>query len=327
MMKLNLRFIPFFIVLVVMSVAMALPVAGQTPENRQLYMPVAGRAMLTGPVFTILAGRYLPNDAVFTLDFFDGVSVTEVMSTTRGSAGWFIFDKVPLLEEGQYYQVSYYNGRYGAPNPDNATIAKGPKITTSVAGGFADGGPVLIYGGITLLTPSDGRQYAISHPLEWQDDTGFYYVTIYNLQGDKLYETEPSPTDKAYFFPLPPELSFNTPYIWQVSMENEDGTVVINNRSRREVTFVAEEPLPAPTNLGNNCNYSPNSSFISCDFFWGSVGENIEYSIYPNHWSTGTQQVLTVLCDTDFTWRVKARTETAESAWSIPRTHHPRCYS
>jgi hypothetical protein len=326
-MKFIIRWVPFFVVLAVLSIGMALPVAGQTPDDTRVYLPFAGRAMLTGPVFTILSGRYPADyDATFTLDFFDGISVTEVMSTTRGSAGWFIFDKLPLLEAGQYYQVSYYNGRYGPPDENNATIAKGPKITTSEAGGFRDGGFVFYKDGFTLSAPSDGRQYAYSHPLEWHQFGQRNYVTIYDLQGNELYKSEPSSNGQAYFSPLPSGLSFNTPYIWQVSMENENGSVLINNKSRREVTFVAEEPLPAPVNLGNECHNPPLSSLIFCDFFWDSVGENVEYSIYGHTWSTDIRQIMGIGCHSTFTWWVKARTETAESWRSIPKSFYPKCY-
>lgn len=332
-MKPILRLIPFFIVFGVMSVLLALPVVGQTPQNRQLYMPVAGRAILAGPVFTIVG--YGPADLILTLDFFDGVTTTEFMSTTRSSAGVFIFDKLPLLEPGQYYQVSYYNGRYGPVDENYAILKKAPRITSSVAGGAVGGNHIYpTKGQIRLRSPSDGRQYAFSSPLAWDYGSGWFYITFYDLQGNEVAETEPVLSDggighEAYLLPFPPELAFDTPYMWEVSIRNPDGSELIDNSARREIIFVAEEPLPAPTGLRNECYPADKWEEYYCDYSWDSLGEGTEYSLWGGDaagWTTNTTVRLRNYCAVPHRWHVRARTATGESTWSeMAATQPPAC--
>lgn len=217
-------------------------------------------------------------------------------------------------------------GRYGQPyDDDKITIVKTPPITSIVEGVSIYGG-FLILNPIRLAFPSDGRQYANAHPVQWYERYGHTLVSIYDLAGNLLYETEPTLFTTAHLFsPLPSELEFDTPYIWEVSIRNPDGSIGIDTKARREIIFVEEEPLPAPTGLRNQCD-GPKWRYYYCDYFWDSLGVGTEYSLYGGNdeeWITNTQFTNYEACELPRTWQVRARNETAESTWSESVTFTP----
>lgn len=315
------RFIPFLIVLGVMGGVLALPVGGQSLGNSRVHLPLVAHDRTYNRSFSIYG--QVGNDpnvsqdgAILTLDFFDGGTTTAIMTTTVVEGRKYFFRNVPLPGVGEYYQVRYNNGWYDQPYDDSKiTMVTSGYLASAVDGEDRNAG-LLYLEPIRLLFPSDGRQYANFHSVEWYDNYGFMLVTIYDLEGNVLYETEPTRYITEYLFsPLPSELTFNTRYIWEVSIRSPNGYSGIDNQARREIIFVEEEPLSAPTGLWNHCEPF-NNRVDDCDYFWDSLGEGTEYSLYGEYWIPNAYFKNSEYCQLPRRWHVRARNATAESTWS-----------
>lgn len=334
-MKFVIRLIPFLIVLGAMSALLALPVMGQTPKDTKVYLPLVAQGTGYGATFSIWG--LVDTKMILTLDLVQGEMVSPIFTATS-DVNLFRFPAVPLLELGQQYRVSYYNGQYGNPdNPNHLTIWHSFPITQSIPHSETYGGSI-IYDPIVQKSPSDGRQYAFTHPVEWHNNGILQYsINIYDIEGELLFTTQNLGTDNEYiFYPLPSPLRFNTPYIWEVMVIGPNGFIGIDEDSRREITFVYLPPLDRPTNLDVSC--TPPDRMSSCTFSWDPVPGATEYYVsgpwrVNEVWMAETILVENLYCGYEFDWTVKARNETAEGYWQTPVSvivpdcpcEHPAC--
>jgi hypothetical protein len=333
-MKFIIRWVPLFAVLAVLSIGMALPVAGQTPDNRQLYIPIVtqehnyGRSIsIYGRVDSVIGDR-----VILTLDFFDGVTMMPIVANL---VHWpyppeYTFLNLPPLEAGQFYQVSYYNGEFGNFNvPEHLKAWHSFPITESANGSLVEHN-FSIYN-FEFLFPSDGRQVQSPFSFQWKKSRDPYYVlNLYDTNETLLYSTTGGQIESYLFDPLSVGLSLNTPYLWDVTIANPDGSIGIANNPKREVTFVAEAPIAVPTGLSGYCDV-PHSDWTACHFSWqpiegtGTTQYFVESGIDDHspggvwRWVDIPEAGGYVVCfgvETTTSWRVKARNDIAEGRYS-----------
>lgn len=341
-MNFRLRFIPLVMVVGVMGVVLVMPVAGQSQDgDTHIHLPFVAQTQSYGAAFAIQGRAVLGGngqaEVILTLDFFDGVTTTARFTTTTTRAGRYAFTGVPLLESGQNYRVSYYNGAYGNPNrEDTKTSWQGFPITSSIPHTVVNAGFIEL-DRLALEFPTEGRQYAFTYPVEWN---GGNIIRFYDGNGVLQYQSpDLGNTGDHIFYPLPPELNFDTPYLWEPMVISEKGEIGIDTQARREMTFVYLPPLERPSNLNVSCTEpSPYTEMASCTFEWDPVPGATEYYVsgrwrVNEEWMAETGLVENLHCGSNFEWTVKARNETAEGYWqnAIPvmvsdcPCDHPAC--
>lgn len=329
------RLIPFVVVLGIVSFLLIMPIRAQEPsEPAPIYLPIVAKEQIYAPPLVIYGKidgyNAFTSNRILTLKFFDGIQTTSVMTTTtydinRADGGYYRFEDIPRPAVRGLYRVSYYRHTCCDLAAWHSFWIDSAFATGDVAGGNFS------IAAHTRLGPRDGIRITPDVELLWNyrrpqvdDYVDNYVVRIYDANGNLVHQSPDLGYLKGYILgTLPEGMTYNTPYFWEVMIQQPDGGIGISNEHRWQMTFIAESALER---LGGSSSCTIlGRSLTECDFDWSLVDGAAGYYFQAPQMVNCSTIIPTAgppircggFCGQEYEWRVKAYNATEEGPWYV----------
>ena len=157
---------------------------------------------------------------------WDGLALVQVMTTTTGSDGRYLFPGAPTQADGQYYYVSFNNSQNGS-SYDYLAYYRTPLFTGHAAGDHTALG-ILEIANLAPRNPYTFQKVSLPHTFAWWNrpySTGdTLTLNLYQADGTLLYQSAPlGNTGSAALASLPEGAAWGRNYLWRIQVYRPDG--------------------------------------------------------------------------------------------------------